>query len=174
MSSINYDLSKIRAFAFDVDGVLSPSTIPMSPEGEPLRMVNIKDGYAIQLAVKMGYHVAIISGARTQAVVVRFRGLGVEDVFTGVAIKLPCLTNWMDKHGLNPDEVVFGGDDIPDLEAMAYVGLAAAPADAATEARQAAAYISPYNGGYGFGRDIIEQVMRAQGKWMADKRAFGW
>ena len=91
MSSINYDLTKIKAIAFDVDGVLSPSTIPMSTSGEPMRMVNIKDGYALQLAVKMGYHIAIISGARTEAVVVRFCGLGIEDVFTGISVKLPCL-----------------------------------------------------------------------------------
>ena len=89
MSSINFDLRKIRAIAFDVDGVLSPSTIPMAESGEPLRMVNVKDGYALQLAMKMGYIIAIISGARTEAVKVRFHGLGIADVYTGVSIKLP-------------------------------------------------------------------------------------
>lgn len=174
MSSINYDLKKIRAMAFDVDGVLSPSTIPMAADGEPLRMVNIKDGYAIQLAVKMGYRIAIISGARTQAVVTRFSGLGVEDIFTSVAVKLPCLLEWMKKHSLKPEEVLFGGDDIPDIEAMAHVGLPVAPADAAAEVKDAAKYISHLPGGYGFGRDVIEQVMKAQGTWMADSKAFGW
>lgn len=174
MSSINYDLTKIKAIAFDVDGVLSPSTIPMSSTGEPLRMVNIKDGYAIQLAVKMGYKIAIISGAKTEAVVTRFRGLGVQDVFTSIAIKLPCLLEWMEKYELKPEEVIFGGDDIPDMEAMNHVGLPVAPSDAAPEIKEVAKYISPIKGGYGFGRDIIEQVMKAQGKWLADKKAFGW
>ena len=174
MSSINYDLTKIKAIAFDVDGVLSPSTIPMSTSGEPMRMVNIKDGYALQLAVKMGYHIAIISGARTEAVVVRFCGLGIEDVFTGISVKLPCLLEWMEHHNLTPDEVAFVGDDIPDLEAMRHVGLAISPADAAPEVKEAAQYISPVDGGYGCGREVIEQIMKAQGKWLADKRAFGW
>lgn len=174
MSSINYDLTKIRAIAFDVDGVLSPSTIPMSSEGEPLRMVNIKDGYAIQLAVKMGYQIAIISGAKTEAVRVRFCGLGVQDVFTGIAVKLPCLLEWMAKYGLNPDEVAFVGDDIPDMEAMHHAGLPVAPADAAPEIKNVAKYISPINGGYGCGRDLLEQIMKAQGKWLADEKAFGW
>ena len=174
MSSINFDLSKIRAFAFDVDGVLSPSTIPMSEAGEPLRMVNVKDGYALQLAVKMGYCLAIISGARTEAVKVRFHGLGIADVFTGVSIKLPCLIKWMEKHGLTPDEVAFVGDDIPDLEAMRHVALPIAPADAAPEVKEVARYISPIAGGYGCGRDVIEQVMKAQGKWLDSRHAFGW
>ena len=174
MSSINYDLTKIRAIAFDVDGVLSPSTIPMSAEGEPLRMVNIKDGYAIQLAEKMGYQVAIISGAKTEAVKVRFCGLGVQDVYIGVAVKLPRLLSWMEKYELKPDEVVFVGDDIPDMEAMRHVGLAVAPADAAAEVKKVAGYVSPVSGGYGCGRDIIEQIMKSQGKWLADEKAFGW
>lgn len=174
MSSINYDLKKIRAIAFDVDGVLSPSTIPMATDGEPMRMVNIKDGYAIQLAVKMGYKIAIISGAKSEAVNVRFRGLGVEDTFTGVAVKLPKLKEWMAQHGLSPEEVAFVGDDIPDMEAMKTVGLAVAPADAAPEIKGVARYITPMAGGYGCGRDVIEQVMKAQGKWLADEKAFGW
>ncbi len=174
MSSINYDLKKIRAIAFDVDGVLSPSTIPMSAEGEPLRMVNIKDGYAIQLAVKMGYQVAIISGAKAQAVRVRFCGLGVQDVYIGVAVKLPQLKSWMEKYSLKPEEVAFVGDDIPDMEAMRHVGLPIAPADAAPEVKAIAKYISPTDGGYGCGRDIIEQIMKSQGTWLADEKAFGW
>ncbi|MGN1245648.1 MAG: KdsC family phosphatase [Muribaculaceae bacterium] len=174
MSSINFDLRKIRAIAFDVDGVLSPSTIPMAESGEPLRMVNVKDGYALQLAMKMGYIIAIISGARTEAVKVRFHGLGIADVYTGVSIKLPCLLKWMDKHSLKPDEVAFVGDDIPDLEVMRHVGLPVAPADAAPEVKEVAKYISPVAGGYGCGRDVIEQIMKAQGTWLADRRAFGW
>ena len=151
MSSINYDLKKIKGIAFDVDGVLSPSTIPLSPEGEPLRMVSIKDGYALQLAVKKGLKIAIITGGNTKAVDVRFRGLGIDDVFLGSSMKLPILLQWMEDNGL-----------------------AVAPADAADEVKRVASYISPKQGGYGVGREILEQVMKAQGLWMSDHKAFGW
>lgn len=174
MSSINYDLKKIKGIAFDVDGVLSPSTIPLSPEGEPLRMVSIKDGYALQLAVKKGLKIAIITGGNTKAVDVRFRGLGIDDVFLGSSMKLPILQQWMEDNGLNADEVAFVGDDIPDIQAMQQVGLAVAPADAADEVKRVASYISPKQGGYGVGREILEQVMKAQGLWMSDHKAFGW
>ena len=174
MSSINYDLKKIKGIAFDVDGVLSPSTIPLSPEGEPLRMVSIKDGYALQLAVKKGLKIAIITGGNTKAVDVRFRGLGIEDVFLGSSMKLPILQQWMEDNGLSADEVAFVGDDIPDIQAMQHVELAVAPADAADEVKRVASYISPKQGGYGVGREILEQVMKAQGLWMSDHKAFGW
>ncbi len=174
MSSINYDLKNIRGVVFDIDGVLSPSTIPLSPTGEPMRMVNIKDGYAIQLAVKHGLHIAILSGAKTHAVDVRFRGLGVTDVFLGAAVKLPVLKQWMSDHGLEPEQVAYAGDDIPDLHVMSYVGLGVAPSDAAPEIKAAAGYISPYAGGYGVGRDLLEQIMKVQGKWLDDRHAFGW
>lgn len=174
MSSINYDLKKIKGIAFDVDGVLSPSTIPLSPEGEPLRMVSIKDGYALQLAVKKGLKIAIITGGNTKAVDVRFRGLGIDDVFLGSSMKLPILQQWMEDNGLSADEVAFVGDDIPDIQAMQHVGLAVVPADAADEVKRVASYISPKQGGYGVGREVLEQVMKAQGLWMSDHKAFGW
>ncbi len=171
---IDYDLTRIRGIAFDVDGVLSASTVPLHPSGEPMRMVNIKDGYALQLAVKHGLQLAIITGADTQAIRVRFETLGVQDIYVGAAMKLPVLEQWMAKYGLKPDQVAFVGDDIPDLPAMQAAGLAVAPADAASECRQAARYVSPCNGGYGVGRDLLEQVMRAQGLWLDDRHAFGW
>ena len=171
---IDYDLTKIRAIAFDVDGVLSPAQIPMHPSGEPMRMVNIKDGYAIQLAVKHGYNIAIITGAYTKAVEVRFSGLGVKDIFIGAGVKLPILMKWMEKRGLERENVAYVGDDIPDMQVMRYVGLAVAPADAAPEIKELARYISPIMGGYGCAREIIEQVMKAQGNWLSDERAFGW
>lgn len=171
---IPYDLTKIRAVAFDVDGVLSPSTIPMSSEGEPLRMVNIKDGYAMQLAVKKGLRLAIITGGNSEAVAVRYRNLGIDDVFLSAASKLPVLEQWMAANGLAPDEVAYIGDDIPDLPAMRAVGLAVAPADAATEVKEAACYISPAEGGHGVARDVLEQVMKARGMWMTHADAFGW
>ena len=105
MSKINYDLSKIRGIAFDVDGVLSPSTIPLGEDGVPRRMVNIKDGYALQLAARKGLKLAIISGAKSEAVEARFRALGITDIYMKAADKLPCLNDWLDKNGLSPDEV---------------------------------------------------------------------
>ncbi len=174
MSSINYDLKKIKGIAFDVDGVLSPSTIPLSPEGEPLRMVSIKDGYALQLAVKKGLKIAIITGGSTKAVDVRFRGLGIEDVYLGASMKLPILHQWMEDNGLEAAEVAFVGDDIPDIQPMEHVGLAVAPSDAAEEVKRVASYISPKMGGYGVARELIEQVMKAKGLWLTDQHAFGW
>lgn len=174
MSSIPYDLKKIRAFAFDVDGVLSPSTIPMSMTGEPLRMVNIKDGFALQLAARLGYKLAIFTGGKTEAVRIRFESLGIRNVFLGAAHKLPLLKEWMNSRELKPEEVVYVGDDIPDVPCLQYVGLPCAPADAAPEAIDAALYISPRNGGYGVGRDIVEQTLKAQENWLRDADAFGW
>lgn len=174
MSSTNYDLKKIKAIAFDVDGVLSPSVIPMNTDGEPLRMVNIKDGYAIQLAVKLGLKLAIFTGGKTHAVKVRFEGLGMTDIYLGAAMKLPLFEKWMKQNTLTPEETIYVGDDIPDIPCMRHAGLAVAPADAAPEAKQEAGYISRYNGGYGVGRDIIEQVLKAQNLWLNDLHAFGW
>lgn len=174
MSGIPYDLNKIKAFAFDVDGVLSPSTIPMHISGEPLRMINIKDGYAIQLAVKMGFPIAIITGGNTEAVRKRFEGLGVKDIFLGASAKLPIYESWLKKYQLYDDEVLYMGDDIPDIEIMRRVGLAVAPRDAAVDILEIAHYISTFDGGMGCAREVIEQVLRAQNKWMCDKKAFGW
>lgn len=174
MSGINYDLKRIRGVVFDVDGVLSPSTIPMSAEGEPLRMVNIKDGYALQHAVKCGLKIAIITGGVSRGVTVRYNGLGITDIFSGAAQKLPVLLKWMDDNGFGPEEVAYAGDDVPDYEAMQAVGLPVAPADACSDIKEVARYISPVDGGYGVARDLLEQVLRAQGLWMHNAKAFGW
>lgn len=174
MSGINYNLKKIRGVAFDVDGVLSPSTITMDAEGTPLRGVNIKDGYALQLSIKRGLHIAIITGADSRAVEVRYRSLGIKDVFTRTSHKKQILETWMKSHGLMPEEVSFVGDDVPDYECMQSVGLAVAPADACRDIIEIASYVSPAAGGYGVGRDLLEQILRAQGKWVLDAKAFGW
>lgn len=171
---INYDLKKIKALVFDVDGVLSRETISMYPSGEPMRTVNIKDGYALQLAVKAGYHVAIITGARTEAVRVRYQGLGIKDIYIGASIKRDCFEELLTMYELQPDEVMYMGDDIPDYEVMQMCGLPCCPADAAHEIKALSVYISPQSGGEGCGRDVIEQIMRAQGKWMDESNAFGW
>lgn len=168
------DLTNVRGIVFDVDGVLSPSTIPMDSEGLPVRLMNVKDGYAIQLAVKKGLKLAIISGGRSKAVALRYRSLGIDDVFMGASFKLPVLEQWMEQARLDASQVVFVGDDIPDLHAMAAVAVAVAPADAAWQVKEAASYISPCAGGHGVARDIIERVLTAQGMWMDDEHAFGW
>lgn len=173
MSTINYDLKKIKAIAFDVDGVLSADVIPLHTSGEPMRTVNIKDGYAIQLAVKKGLHIAIITGGRTEAVRKRFAGLGVQDLYLGAAVKIHDYRDFRDKHALKDEEILYMGDDIPDMEVMQECGLPCCPKDAAPEVKSIARYISYAAGGYGCGRDVVEQVMKAQGKWMADD-AFGW
>ncbi|MBE6303987.1 MAG: HAD-IIIA family hydrolase [Bacteroidales bacterium] len=171
---INYDLKKIKALVFDVDGVLSKETIPMHPSGEPMRTVNIKDGYALQLAVKAGYRVAIITGARTEAVKVRYRGLGITDVYVGASVKKDIFEEFLYMYELSPEEVMYMGDDIPDYEVMQMCGLPCCPADAATDIKNIAKYISPVKGGEGCGREVIEQIMRAQDKWMDEANAFGW
>ncbi|MBE6300341.1 MAG: HAD-IIIA family hydrolase [Parabacteroides distasonis] len=173
MSSINYDLNKIKAFVFDVDGVLSCDVIPLHPNGDPMRTVNIKDGYALQLAVKKGYQVAIITGGYTEAVRIRFSRLGITHIYMKSAVKLKDYQDFLEKTGLQPEEVMYAGDDIPDYEVMKLVGLSVAPADAVPEIKRIAKYISHKNGGQGVARDVIEQTMKAQGVWMGDE-AFGW
>lgn len=171
---INYDLTRIKALVFDVDGVLSAGTIPMDAEGQPLRTLNIKDGYAIQLAVKMGLQVAIISGGKGEQVRKRYEYLHVQHIYLGSSVKIHDLEELMQQCDLKPEEVLYMGDDIPDYEVMRVVGLPVCPADSAPEIKAIATYVSPCNGGYGAARDVIEQVLKAQDKWMSDKKAFGW
>lgn len=171
---IDYDLSRIKAIVFDVDGVLSASTIPLHPNGEPMRTVNIKDGYAIQLAVKQGLHIAIMTGANVDSIRVRYERLGVKDVFTACSVKIKVYEKFLAEYSMADDEIIFVGDDVPDYEVMSRCGCPCCPADACPDIKSISRYISSANGGYGVGRDIIEQVLRAQGKWLADKKAFGW
>ena len=173
MSSINYDLRKIRGFIFDVDGVLSKDVIPLHPNGDPMRTVNIKDGYALQLAVKKGYQVAIITGGYTYSVKMRFERLGVKYIYMRSSVKMKDYTDFMNRTGLKPEEVLYAGDDIPDYEVMKLVGLPVAPADAASEIKDISLYISSKNGGEGIARDVIEQTMKTQGTWLTGE-AFGW
>lgn len=167
-------LSAIKAFVFDVDGVLSPGTIPLHPSGEPMRMANIKDGYAIQLAVKKGFVVGIITGADTEAIRIRFEKLGVKDIYLSASDKTVYLEDFLKKNNLDPENVLYMGDDIPDYEVMKIVGTAVCPADAVSEIKNISCYISPIEGGGGCARDVIEQTMKVQNKWMDGKEAFGW
>ena len=166
---IDYDLKKVKAIVFDVDGVLSCSTITLHPDGEPMRTVNIKDGYAIQLAVEQGLRVAIMTGADVKSIRMRYEKLGVKDIFTGCSVKIKTYDKF-----LAEENVIFVGDDIPDYEVMMRCGCPCCPADACPDIKSVSKYISNAAGGHGVGRDIIEQVLRAQGKWLSDKKAFGW
>ena len=171
---INYDLNKIKAIIFDIDGVLSCSTINLSEDGLPLRTVNIKDGYAIQLAVKLGLRIAILSGAKVDSVRVRYEGLGVQDIYLGCAVKIATYDEFLAMYGYTDDEIMYMGDDIPDMEIMRRVGCPVCPNDACPEIKSISTYISHIDGGRGCGRDVIEQVLRAQGKWVMNEKAFGW
>ncbi len=171
---IDYDLKQIRAMAFDVDGVLSTNNVYLFDQSQPCRTANIKDGYALQHAAKCGLHLAIITGGRSESVRQRYEALGIPHVFMGVSVKITTYTQWLDSLGLQPHEVLYMGDDIPDYEVMRQCGLPCCPADAASEIRAISRYISPLNGGKGCVRDVVEQVLRAQGHWMANAEAFGW
>lgn len=171
---INYNLKKIKVIVFDVDGVLSAETITMSSEGEPLRTVNIKDGYAIQLAQKMGLRIAILTGGNTNAIRTRYENLGVQDIYMKCAVKITTFEEFLKKYNLSADEVIYVGDDIPDYEVMKRCGCPCCPADACSDIKAISLYISDRKGGYGCGRDIVEQVLKAQGKWLSDAKAFGW
>lgn len=176
MSTINYDLRKIKALVFDVDGVLSANVIPMSAEGEPLRTVNIKDGYSLHMAAKQGILLGIITGGRTEAVRKRFMALGFaeENIYMGSSVKIHDYRDFRKRHGLLDEEILYVGDDIPDLEVMRECGLPCCPKDAASEVKAVSRYISHAEGGYGCGRDIVEQVLKVKGLWLADEQAFGW
>jgi len=171
---INYDLKKIKAVIFDIDGVLSAATIGMDAEGQPMRTLNIKDGYAIQLAVKTGLRIVILTGGRQEAVRKRYDYLGVKDIYMGCAQKIQTYDEFLKKYSLTDEEVMYMGDDIPDYEIMSRVGCPVCPRDACPEIQQLSIYVSNRDGGQGCGRDVLEQVLRAQGKWMSDKTAFGW
>lgn len=174
MSAIDYDLRKIKGIVFDVDGVLSPSTISMDIAGEPIRMVNIKDGYAIQLAIKRGFKICIITGARNDNIIHRYKALGVKDIYISASVKIDILKNWVERNNFSPEQIVYMGDDIPDLECLEYSGLSSCPKDAAIDIKQICRYISHEKGGYGCARDLLEQIMKAQNKWLIDNIAFGW
>ncbi|MBR1839433.1 MAG: HAD hydrolase-like protein [Prevotella sp.] len=171
---INYDLKAVKAIIFDVDGVLSTNTIQMSPDGMPVRTVNIKDGYAIQLAIKMGLRLAIISGGTDKGIEERYRKLGMKDIFMSCSTKIEVFRKYLADNGLTAEEVIYVGDDIPDYEVMQMAGCPCCPADACSDIKEISTYISPYKGGEGCARDIIEQVMRAQGHWLSSAKAFGW
>ena len=173
MPEIKKLLHGVKAFAFDVDGVFTNGAVMLHPGGEFIRMMNIKDGFAVQHAVKMGYPIAIISGGTSRMVRKRFKSLGVKDIYMKSANKISAFDKFLAKYQLQPADILYMGDDLPDYEVMKKSGFPACPADAAEEIRQLSFYTSHRNGGEGCVRDVIEQVLRLHGKWMNDF-SFTW
>jgi 3-deoxy-D-manno-octulosonate 8-phosphate phosphatase (KDO 8-P phosphatase) len=173
MANFKEDLVNVKAFIFDIDGVLSLQTISLNTFGVPNRTVNLRDGYALQLAVKKGYHICVISGCNSKEYQKRLKLLGVKDIYLKSRTKLDHFYTFIKKHNLNNSDVLFMGDDIPDIEVMKQSGIAACPSDADSEIKQVAAYVSDKRGGEGCVRDVIEQVLRLHNKWM-DSDAYTW
>jgi 3-deoxy-D-manno-octulosonate 8-phosphate phosphatase (KDO 8-P phosphatase) len=159
------ELSQISCFVFDMDGVLTDGTLQLLPGGIMARRMNIKDGYALQLAIKKGYTVIVISGGDSPEAKERLLKLGVSAVWMGVKDKLSLLETFILEKQIPIAEVLYMGDDIPDLEVMLTVGFACCPADAAVDIRQASKYVSPFKGGEGCVRDVMEQVLKLRGHW---------
>jgi len=173
MNNFKEQLRDVKAFVFDIDGVLSTQTIELSLWGVPLRTVNLRDGYAIQLAVKKGYNVGVISGASSKEYIKRLRILGVSDIFLNSRRKTESMQELAEKWKVDLRNILYMGDDIPDFEVMKMVGLPACPADADSEIKQISDYISDKKGGEGCVRDVIEQALRLHNNWM-DHEAFSW
>jgi len=158
-------LEHITTFIFDVDGVLTDGTVLVNSDGELLRSMNIKDGYGLKEAVNQGFHVCIISGGRNEGVRKRLEGLGIGDVFLGAHNKIEQLNTYLDRKKIKKEQVLYMGDDIPDIPVMKLVGLPCCPQDAVAEVKSASKYISHKKGGKGCARDVIEQVLKVHGKW---------
>jgi len=165
MSNVLELFKKITTFIFDVDGVLTDGTVLVLENGLQARRMHIKDGFALQMAAKNGYRVLVISGGNSPQVVHRLEKLGITDINMSVLDKKAFVTDYMMKNKLTTDQVLYMGDDLPDLPAMASVGLPCCPADAVREVKEAVQYISPVNGGLGCVRDVIEKVLKLNDHW---------
>src|ERR1700712_3212209 len=173
MESYLNKLKDITTFIFDVDGVLTDGAVHVTENGEQTRSFNIKDGYALQLAVKCGYNVCTVSGSRSKSALYRLNSLGLKDVYMGIHTKIEKVKIYLEERSIIFGNVMYMGDDIPELEAMKIVGLPACPADAVEEIKAVSLYVSPFAGGKGCARDIIEKVLKIQGKWM-NEQAYSW
>jgi 3-deoxy-D-manno-octulosonate 8-phosphate phosphatase (KDO 8-P phosphatase) len=158
----------IHTFIFDVDGVLTDSSVLVLEDGKLLRKMSIRDGYALKLAVKRGYRVAVITGGKSEGVRIRLENLGITDIYTGISDKLEVFEEFIHAYDIDPQGILYMGDDLPDYPVMRKVGLPACPKNAAPELFQLAAYVSPYAGGEGCARDVIEKVLRLHDKWTSD------
>lgn len=173
MTFFKEELIHVKAFIFDVDGVLSADTSPLNEDGDPIRTANVKDGYAIRNALNNGYQVAIITGGTIDRVRLRYEKLGVKFIYMGAADKMISLADFLTQTGVSKSEILYMGDDIVDYLVMQEIGIPVCPKDAVPEIKAISKYISDRDGGQGCVRDVIEQVMRAQGTWMGEN-AFYW
>lgn len=173
MSNYKEKLLKVNTFIFDYDGVLSDGSVILTSDGDALRTANVKDGYAMQLAIKKNYKIVIISGGFSESMKRRFESLNINDVFLSVDKKIDVYNQYLVNNNLQNENILFMGDDIPDYEIMLAVGVPTCPSDAVEEIKRVATYISHQPGGHGCVRDIIEQVLKVQGKWMNDD-AYHW
>lgn len=161
-------LEHITTFIFDVDGVLTDGTVSVTTKGKLLRKMNVKDGYALKTAVDRGYNVCIISGGSNKGVQLRLSGLGIKDIFLGSQNKIEQLNSYFLKYSIKAENALYMGDDIPDYPVMKIVGLPCCPQDAVPEIKGISKYVSHKKGGKGAARDVIEQVMKVQGKWIGN------
>lgn len=158
-------LMAVRAFILDVDGVLTDNTVHVTESGEQLRSMNIRDGMGLKIALRNGFPVCIITGGRSQGVIKRLAGLGIEHIYSGIEEKWPVFLQFLEANRLKAQDICYMGDDLPDIHILHKVGLSTCPADAVPEVRQIVDYISPVPGGAGCVRDIVEKVLKAQGKF---------
>lgn len=173
MSNYKDKLHKITTFIFDYDGVLTDGTVFPTTDGDMMRAANVKDGYALQLAVKKGYRIAIISGGKSISMEQRMKALNIKDVFLAVSNKKEVFDKYVTDNNLKTEEILYMGDDIPDYELLQIVGVSCCPSDAAEEILETVDYISHKPGGKGAVRDVLRQVMKLQRKWF-DQEAFHW
>lgn len=164
-------LRDVTTFVFDVDGVFTDSSVLITTTGELLRKMSVRDGYAVKTAIDKGYRLCVISGGSNEGVRQRLQGLGVTDIYLGAGHKEDRLREYMLDYGIAPGEILYMGDDIPDIPAMRMVGMVACPQNAVPEVKALSHYISHLNGGEGCVRDIIQQVMKVQGNWESPTNA---
>lgn len=165
MTSYKQKLRDITTVLLDVDGVLTDGSLILMPTGEMVRSMHTKDGYAMQLAIKKGIRIAVITGGRDEMVRERLKYLGLTDIYLGASDKMDAFEDLIYSYDLKPGEILYMGDDVPDMEIMQKVGLPCCPNDAVPDVRAISEYISPMDGGKGCVRDILEQLMKVQGKW---------
>ncbi|GAA4028721.1 MAG: 3-deoxy-D-manno-octulosonate 8-phosphate phosphatase [Flavobacterium sp.] len=158
-------MNQITTFIFDVDGVLTDGSVHVAPNGEMLRIMNIRDGFAMKAAIESGYNVCIISGGNNEGVRIRLKNLGITDIHLASPDKVATFNEYVGSYNIKPEQVLYMGDDIPDYHVMQLVGLPTCPQDASPEIKAISKYISHKNGGKGAVREVIEQVMKVQNKW---------
>ena len=166
MENFKSKLNTVKAFIFDVDGVLTDGSVTLMSSGEHLQVLSIKDCYALQLAIKKGYKIAIISGGKSEVVRAKLNALGITDVYLKSHTKIDTYKEFIEVYNLDPEHILYMGDDIPDYEVMKRVGVATCPNDAASEIKAISIYVSPQKGGKGAVRDVIEQVLKVNEQWM--------